>query len=179
MKVRFAAATVLLLLTATVGHAGPGKLAGTDGASCRPGESGPALLAAIGGFKDRTGNVRIELYPPAVDADFLTSSKVLIAAGKTFRRVEIPVPASGDVTLCIRAPHAGDFAVSVLHDRKGDGKFAATSDGAGFGNNPKLGLSKPKAAAATLAVGPGVTETRIVLNYYKGLLSFGPVRDPS
>ena len=167
-------AAAALLLAAASGHA-EAKLAGTEGASCRAGETGPALRAEISGFKDRTGNVRIELYP-AVEGDFLSSSKVLIEAGKTFRRVEVPVPASGAVTMCIRAPHAGEYAVSVLHDRKGDGKFAAMSDGAGFANNPRLGLSKPKAAAATLAIGPGVTDTHIVLNYFRGF-SFGPIRN--
>ena len=150
------------------------RLAGTEFASCRPNENGPALRAEIDGFRDRKGNVRIELYPPE-DADFLTSSKVLIANGKDFRRVEVPVPTAGTVSICIRAPHVGSYAVSVLHDRKGDGKFAAMSDGAGFGNNPRLGLSKPTAAAATLAIGPGVTTARIVLNYFRGF-SFGPIR---
>ena len=143
-------------------------------ATCRTNEPGPALVAHIEGFRNREGNIRIELYPP-VDGEFLGNSRLLLEAGKDFRRIDVPVPASGPVVLCIRAPHPGNYAVSVLHDRDRDGKFDKFSDGAGFGNNPRLGFSQPKAAAATLAVGPGVTETRIVLNYFHAL-SFSPLR---
>ncbi len=174
MKVAIAGALVVALGLASASAQTDARLASADPATCRANESGPALLAEITGFKDREGNIRIELYPP-VDGEFLGNSKLLLEAGKDFRRIDLPVPPSGPVTLCIRAPHAGAYAVSVLHDRKRDGKFAAMSDGAGFGNNPHLGFSQPKAAAATMAIGPGVTETRIVLNYFHGL-TFGPLK---
>ncbi len=143
-------------------------------AVCRPNEHGPALEAQIVGLKDRIGTIRIELYPPN-DPEFLSNSRLLVDAGKDFRRVDMPLPPSGPVTLCIRAPHAGEYAVTVLHDRHGIGKFNLMSAGAGFGNNPRLGFSQPKAALATMTIGPGVTTTRIVLNYFHGL-SFGPLR---
>ena len=55
---------------------------------------------------------------------------------------------------------------------------ASSSAGAavGFGGNPKLGMGKPKAAAATMIVGSGPTRGRIIMNYRRGLLSFGPIK---
>ena len=58
---------------------------------CRPGESGPALLVEATGMKDRVGNMKLEIYP-SNEKDFLADDNVLVAAGKTFRRVEVPVP---------------------------------------------------------------------------------------
>jgi len=141
---------------------------------CRPDEQGPSLRVEVVGLKDRRGRLKLELYP-ANDADFLQDDNLLVGAGKTFRRVEAEIPASGPVELCIRAPSAGTFAVSLLHDRDSNRKFGLSVDGIGFAGNPRLGLSKPCAAAASVRVGAGSTRTRIVLNYRKGLMSFGPV----
>ena len=147
-----------------------GKAAGR----CRPGEQGPAFIVTAVGLKDRKGLLKVELYP-ANNADFLADDNVLIAAGKAFRRVEIAVPASGPVEICIRAPGPGVYALSVLHDRDGNRKFGLSVDGIGFAGNPKLGWSKPAAEAASVRVGAGPTATRVVLNYRQGLLSFGPI----
>lgn len=141
---------------------------------CRPQESGPAFLVTVVGLKDRRGSLKLELYP-ANDADFLADDNVLVSAGKPFRRVEVPVPQVGPVQLCIRAPYAGTFALSPLHDRIGNRKFDLSADGVGFGGNPALRLSKPKAASASVDAGPRPTSTSIVLNYRRGLLSFGPI----
>lgn len=143
---------------------------------CRPGEDGPALLVEVTGLKDRRGLLKLELYP-ANDVDFLQDDNILVAAGKVFRRVEVSVPRASPVAMCIRAPAAGTYAVSLLHDRDSDRRFGLSVDGIGFGGNPKLGWSKPKAAAASVRVGSGPTRTRIVLNYRRGLLSFGPIKD--
>ena len=107
------------------------------------------------------------------DADFLADDTALIAQGKPFRRIDEPVPADGKVELCVRAPSTGPYAVAVLHDRNGDLKFNAFVDGAGFPNNPKLGLAKPKARQTSLVIGPGVTAITVIMNYWNGL-SFGP-----
>jgi uncharacterized protein (DUF2141 family) len=147
---------------------------GTAEGRCRPEESGPAFLVTVVGLKDRRGSLKLELYP-ANDADFLADDNILVAAGKPFRRVEMPVPQTGPVQLCIRAPSAGTFALSVLHDRVGSRKFNLSADGVGFGGNPALGFSKPKAATASVDAGPHPTSTRIVLNYRRGLFSFGPI----
>ena len=86
------------------------------------------------------------------------------------------MPAAGAVTLCIRTPGPGAYTLSLLHDRDSNRKFALSIDGIGFPNNPRLGLSKPKAAALRFQTGPGLTPISIRLNYRRGLLSFGPLR---
>ncbi|MCI4588847.1 DUF2141 domain-containing protein [Sphingobium sp. BYY-5] len=141
---------------------------------CRPDEHGPSFLVTANGLKDRQGRLKLELYP-ANDTDFLADDNVLVAAGKTFRRVEIAVPASGPVQLCIRAPGPGVYALSLLHDRDGNRKFSVSIDGIGFAGNPKLGLSKPSASAASARALTGPTPISITLNYRRGLFSFGPL----
>lgn len=143
---------------------------------CRATEAGPAVLVTAVGLKDRRGTLRAELYPDN-DTDFLQDDNILINQGKTFRRVEIPVPPAGAVTLCIRTPGPGAYTLSLLHDRDSNRKFGLSTDGVGFPNNPKLGLSKPKAAATRFQTGAGLTPISIRLNYRKGLLSFGPLRE--
>lgn len=153
------------------------NLGKADG-QCRPGETGPALIITAAGLKDRRGTLRAELYPDN-DNDFLEDDNILVNAGKTFRRVEMPVPASGAVQLCIRTPGAGNYTLSLLHDRDSNRKFGLSTDGVGFPNNPRLGLSKPKAAAVRFHTGPGLTDISIRLNYRKGVFSFGPLDKPA
>ena len=136
---------------------------------CRPGESGPALLVETTGMKDRSGNMKLEVYP-GNDQDFLADDNVLVAAGKTFRRVEVPTPQSGPVVLCVRLPGPGLYGVSVLHDRNSDRRFQWKIDGIGFSANPKLGWSKPKAKNSRVIVnGGGVSKISVVMNYKSGL----------
>jgi uncharacterized protein (DUF2141 family) len=143
---------------------------------CRAGESGPAFLITVTGLKDRGGTMKAELYP-ANDADFLADDNVLINARKTFRRVVIDVPSSGPVQLCIRAPSAGAYGLSLLHDRDGNRKFGLSIDGVGFGSNPaSLGPFKPKIAVGRVIAGGGVTPVTVRMLYRRGLISFGPIK---
>ena len=135
---------------------------------CRANEAGPALLIEAVGLKDRTGLLRAELYP-AVDADFLADDNILVTAGKTFARVEMPLPATGPVRLCIRVPRAGRYTLSLLHDRNANRKLDLSVDGIGFPGNPRLGWSRPKAASAAVEAGPDLTRIEIRLNYRRGL----------
>jgi len=137
-------------------------------ARCRPGENGPAFLVSVQGLKDRTGNLKLEVYP-SNEQDFLADDNILIAAGKTFRRVEVPVPQDATPELCVRLPGPGAYNISLLHDRDGNRKFGWTVDGIGFSANPKLGWSKPKAASARVNAGAGLTRIGIVMNYKRGL----------
>lgn len=142
---------------------------------CRPGEQGPALIVHIEGLKDRKGNLKLEVYP-SNDEDFLQDDNILISQHKTFRRVEVPVPA-GEPDLCVRIPGPGLYSISVLHDRDSNRKFGLSVDGIGFTGNPKLGMHKPKAQKTRLVVNSsGVSRTTVVMNYRLGLLSFGPLR---
>lgn len=162
---------VQLLAAATI-PSGPdlGKAEGR----CRAGEPGPALLVDVQGLKDRTGKLKLEVYP-ADDRDFLQDDNVLVSQGKVFRRVEVGVPQSGPVELCIRVPSAGPYSVSLLHDRDGNRKFGWMVDGVGFAGNPKLGWGKPRAAQATVLAGAGLTRFSITLNYRHGL-GMAPLR---
>jgi uncharacterized protein (DUF2141 family) len=137
-------------------------------ARCRPGETGPSFAIEVKGLKDRTGKLKLEVYP-ANDKDFLADDNVLVAEDKTFRRVEVSVPASGPVRLCVRVPGPGTYAVSLLHDRDENRKFSWKIDGIGFAGNPKLGFNKPRAARAAATAGNRPTPLSIVLNYRRGL----------
>lgn len=144
---------------------------------CRAGESGSSFEVKVEGLKDRKGKLKLEVYP-ANDRDFLADDNVLVGAGKTFRRVEEPVPASGPVRLCVRVPGPGTYAISLLHDRDDNRKFKWTVDGIGFAGNPRLGWGKPKAASASAKAANGQTSLSIVLNYRSGL-GVAPVRQGS
>jgi uncharacterized protein (DUF2141 family) len=141
---------------------------GMEAGHCRVPENGPALLVEVTGLKDRAGQLKLELYP-ADDADFLADDNVLVAAGKPFARVEVATPPDGPVLLCIRAPRAGRYALSLLHDRNSDRKFQLSTDGIGFSNNPRLGWSKPDADRVAVNVGDAPRRIAIVLNYRHGL----------
>lgn len=146
---------------------------------CRPSEAGPSLLITVVGLKDRAGNLKIELYPPN-DVDFLAADNDLLSAGKVFRRAVNELPNDGPVRVCIRAPAAGVYALTVLHDRDMDRKFnlsRTTGDGIGFGANPaSQGPFKPRVAVARVAVGGGPTPVTVIMLYRTGLLSLGRLR---
>jgi len=159
---------LLLALPLLVSATGSPRELGKKEGACRPGETGPALLVKAVGLKDRTGNLKLEVYPSR-DPDFLMDDATLVNAGKVFRRVEVPVPSEAEPELCIRIPGPGTYSVVLLHDRDKNHKFHWTNDGIGFASNPKLGLRQPKAAEARLTAGPGLTRVSITMNYLRGL----------
>ena len=135
---------------------------------CRAHEDGPAFLVSATGLKDREGRLKLEVYPDR-DGDFLADDNILVAAGKTFRRVEVDVPPSGTPLLCVRVPGPGRYSVMLLHDRDANRKFGWHVDGIGFGGNPSLGWSKPRADAAAATAESTPTPISIILNYRHGL----------
>lgn len=161
---------------AAVATAAPGAQAevlGSDSAAC-VGGGGPAIRVNVLGLKDRTGRLKLELYP-ANDEDFLKDDRDLAKEGKFFRRIWADTPGSGQVSLCIKAPRPGRYALLFTHDRDGRNKFDFWKDGAGFPSNRRLGRSRPKLAQAVIEVGGGVTVTNIRAQYLRGLGGFGPV----
>lgn len=143
--------------------------------SCAIG-SGPKLYVTVVGLKDRTGRLKLELYP-ANETDFLRDDRDLKKEGKPFRRVWATTPQSGPVVLCIRAPSAGQWALLFTHDRDGKNKFNFWQDGAGFTSSQRLGRSRPKVNQARVnipAAGGGVT---VRAQYLRGLGGFGPLDD--
>ncbi len=148
---------------------------GPDAEACSHTASGPSVLVRVHGFKDRSGNVRVELYPATPD-DFLASRTKLTEEGKVFKRIDVPTPADDDAHICVELPDFGSYALSVLHDRNASGKLDPFSDGFGFPNNPKLGMSKPDVEEATFTAF-GKINLDIVLNYWSGF-SAKPLNNP-
>lgn len=170
--------TAALLGAALFGAGAPGtaqaaQALGSDAAACIPG-GGPAIRVAVEGLKDRTGELKLELYP-ANETDFLRDDYLLIREGKFFRRVRLPTPASGPVVLCIRVPSPGAYALLFTHNRDGKNKFNFWSDGAGFVSNRKLGRSRPKLDQARIVVPAGMVSVDIRAQYLRGLGGFGPI----
>lgn len=154
---------------AAVGQSDP-----IDG-SCANG-SGPPLRVNVTGLKDRTGRLKLELYPPN-ETDFLRDDRDLKREGKQMRRVWAATPASGPVTVCIRAPAAGQWALLFTHDRDGKNKFNFWQDGAGFPSNQKLGRSRPKVRQALVNIPAQGGQITVRAQYLRGLGGFGPSDD--
>ncbi len=127
--------------------------------ACAPGAKGNAVLVRAHGFKDRKGQLRVIVYRSNED-EFL-------ASGKYVARIDTPMTAAGDMTVCVPLPESGPLIVVALHDRDKNGKFGAFEDGVGFSNNPRLGMSKPKLAPVTATI-QGVVPMEIELNYLRG-----------
>jgi uncharacterized protein (DUF2141 family) len=147
---------------------------GTDEGHCRPGDSSPTIEVSVEGLKDRTGVLRLELYS-SDPKDFLAGDKDLLAADKTFRRVVEAPPASGPVKMCLRAPAPGTYALALIHDRDNKRSFSIWHDGVGFAGNPPVTHGKPPPEKARITIGNGRTETVIIMNYMRGLFTFGPI----
>jgi len=160
---------LILLLAAPAAQA---TTIGSDAAACING-AGPAIRVEVQGLKDRRGNLKLELFP-GNEADFLKDDRDLEKEGKFFRRVQLPTPPAGPITMCIRAPHPGRYALLFTHDRDGKNKFNFWTDGAGFPSNVKLGRTRPKLEMAVIDVGPGVVNTMVRAQYLHGLGGFGP-----
>lgn len=140
---------------------------GPEAAACAPGAKGPAALVRVYGFKDRAGNLRVQLYSDNPD-EFL-------ASGKKLKRIELPTTVSGDMNVCMELPRFGEFSMAVLHDRDTNGRLSVSKDGVGFSGNPKLGLSKPDYEDSMFVARDGVTVVDVILNYRQGLFSVKPL----
>ncbi|ATY33263.1 DUF2141 domain-containing protein [Sphingomonas psychrotolerans] len=164
-----------LLSLALVALALPGAARAQDplDGSCARGV-GPKLYVNVTGLKDRGGRLKLELYP-GNEADFLKDDRTIKAEGKQMRRIWAATPASGAVTLCIRAPGAGQWALLFTHDRDGKNKFNFWQDGAGFPSNQRLGRSRPKVRQALVNVPANGGQITVRAQYLKGLGGFGPL----
>ncbi len=159
--VRAVAVAALALLGAAplvaqpAGSAATVTAIGPDAAACAQGSS--ALRVRVTGFKDRAGLLRVSTYVATKDA--------WLVPGKFLRRIDMPVPQSGDVDVCVALSGAGRYGVAVLHDRNGDHHASIWSDGGGYSNGAAVGLSKPAVDRVAFVAGPGVTTVNIVLKY--------------
>jgi hypothetical protein len=77
------------------------------------------------------------------------------------------------MSVCVKLPHEGNYAVAVGHDVDGDGK-GGINDGGGFSRNPKISLGDalsrrmPKYQRVVINAGPAVRPIDVVLNYRQG-----------
>ncbi len=165
---------MIAMLLIAAGVASSPDLGKAEG-RCRPNEQGPAYLLSVTGLKDRTGNLKLELYP-ANEADFLQDDNILINAGKAFARVETPVPASDPVNLCIRAPRPGSYSLVLMHDRDANRKFGLSVDGIAFPGDPRMCWGRPKAAKARATVGSSPVRLGVTMQYRRSLVCFGPLK---
>lgn len=170
---RAAPLSLALLAAAAAPSAASAQAAiGEDAAACAAGNV-PALRVNVQGIKDRTGRLKLELYP-AVEGDYLRDDHVLVKEGKLFHRSFATTPKTGNIVLCIRAPRPGRYALFLTHDRDGANKFNIWKDGAGVPSNRKLGRSKPKLSDGIVTVGATATPITIQMQYVRGLSGFSP-----
>ncbi len=153
----FVAAAAMALTIPT--YMATAQALGPNAATCEANNSG--VLVNIVGFKARTGTVRVNLYA--------NNPSTYLEKGKYLRRVEVAVPKSGNVAVCLPA-NPGTYAVSVRHDRNGNGK-GDMSDGGGFSGNPSYGLTdallkrKPPLSRTAFRIGENTASITISLKY--------------
>lgn len=138
---------------------------GPDAAACRG--RGPAILVNVSGFKQRTGNLRVNVYG--------SDPSTFLERGRYVRRIDLRVTGSGSMPVCVRVPSAGRYAVAVRHDVDGDGND--WGDGGGFSRNPRISLTnlRPRYENVAFNVGQGVQNVNVTLLYRFGL-TIRPVR---
>lgn len=153
-------------LMALAGQPGAAQAAlGPDAAACRGG--GPAILVNVSGFKQRSGNLRVNVYG--------SDPATFLERGRYVRRIDLRVTGSGTMPVCVRLPRAGRYAVAVRHDVDGDG--SDWGDGGGFSRNPRISLTnlRPRYENVAFNVGNGVQNVNVTLLYRYGL-SIRPAR---
>ena len=157
-----------LMLAAAVPAGAGAAVLGPDATACEG--NGPAMLVHVEGLKKRTGTIRVQSYGGNPSRYF--------EKGTYLWRIDIPVPATGSIDVCVPVPGNGHYAVSVRHDLDSSGK-TGMSDGGGMSGNPRLSLfdvmfkRKPDPGKVQVAV-QGVTRVPVRMNYVQGG-SFGPI----
>lgn len=168
---RTAAAPLAASLLALGAAASPAtaQAIGPQAAACN--RNAAAVLVHIEGLKARTGVLRVQLYE--------ANPKTFLEKKQHLERIELAVPRSGPLDVCVAVPKPGNYALYVRHDANGSGK-SDRSDGGGFSGNPRLSLTdlafkrKPDLSKTQFAVGNSTREIRVILNYVQGL-SFKPL----
>lgn len=88
---------------------------------------------------------------------------------KSFRHASLPANGSA-VTFTLANVPSGTYAISVLHDENENHKldrdfFGRPKEGIGFGNNPKIGFTKPGWKDSSVQVSGTGEETTVDLRY--------------
>jgi hypothetical protein len=165
MKTRW---SIALAAAAAIGMPAPAQgtppILGPYAARCAAGNT-PSILVTIVGLKSRTGTLRVRTFGGATSTWF--------EKRKWISRVEVPVPASGPVRICMPAAAPGTYAVELRHDVNGNGE-TDRSDGGGASGDPRVTLldfifgRKPSPKVTAIHVGNGVAETTVTAMYLSG-----------
>lgn len=129
-----------------------------DMRQCAPG-GGPAVRVTVRGVKSSTGKVRLQIYR-ATKTEWL-------AKGKWINRIELPAR-KGNMTFCIPAPEAGEYAIAARHDVNGNRKTDITQDGGAMSNNPSINifnLGKPSVNKTRFQLDESVKPMTITMLY--------------
>ena len=134
----------------------PSVQARPEAAGCGEGASSHWILVHVRGIRSAEGRIRIQLYDDK-PADFL-------AKGKKLLRIEMPSRSDG-IDVCVPLPGPGRFSLVAMHDRNANGRADFFTEGFGFSNNPRLGLSAPDLAETLFEARTGGMEMKIFLTY--------------
>ncbi|AUW59897.1 hypothetical protein C1T17_19260 [Sphingobium sp. SCG-1] len=161
--------TALLIALGFAAAPATAQAIGPQAAACDRNTS--SVLVHVEGIRARTGTLRVQLYE--------ANPRTFLEKRQYVERVELAVPRSGPLNVCVAVPKPGNYALYVRHDANGSGK-SDRSDGGGFSGNPHLSLGdlvfkrKPALTQTQFSVGNATREIRVTLNYVQGL-SFKPL----
>ncbi|MBD8617638.1 DUF2141 domain-containing protein [Sphingomonas sp. CFBP 13728] len=136
--------------------------------------SEPGIRIDVSGLRDRSGRLKLELYPANAD-DFLADDDALLRAGKVFRRVVTAVPPDGMVSLCVAVPRPGRYAVLVIHKRDGSRAFSISNDGVGLPGSQHIGRHRPPIEQAIVTVPETLAIVTARMQYLRGIAGFKPM----
>lgn len=137
---------------------------GPYAARCSAGAE-PSILVTVVGLKARTGTLRLRTFGGATSTWFDKKGWIT--------RVEVPIPSSGPIRICLPVAAPGTYAIDMRHDTNGNGD-TDRSDGGGASGNPHVTLldfvfgRKPSPKVTAVHVGRGTTEITVTAMYLRG-----------
>ena len=169
MSKSFAALLIPAVALAVAFAPAAAAVLGPHAAACAAGGGRAAMLVHVEGLKARSGMLRVQSYggDPAHYFD----------KGSYLERVEVPVPSTGAIEVCMPVPRPGAYAVSVRHEPAGGSSQLA--QGGGMSGNPNVSLMdvlfrrKPSPDQVKVEV-RGIAVVPVVLNYVQGA-NVGPL----
>jgi len=129
-----------------------------DHVSCTGGPN--EIRIVVNRVKKSVGLVTVDLFPNREEG-FLRS----VGRLKQFQFAA----RSPQTAFCVSAPEAGDYAISIYHDRNANGAFDKTGIGLpkepwGLSNNPKVRFAAPKIESTLFSVAEDGANVEIKLN---------------
>jgi uncharacterized protein (DUF2141 family) len=164
-----AAATACAMLAVCTPVMADAAALGPSAALCNNNKT--AVLVTVSGFKKHAGTLSVRLYA--------NNKATFMERDKWLQRVDIAVPKTGAMSVCVPVAKPGTYAIFVRHDMNGNRK-SDRADGGGFSGNPNYTLTdallkkKPSLTRTAFSVGANTAKVSVILNYVDGL-SLGPV----